>query len=1192
MSRILFITAADTEILGLSRARERLPEGFPEVRALHLRSLSDPEGLARYARDVVPSARVIVARILGGRAYFAEGYELLARISRERGIAFLALPGSRELDPELTGLSTVPLSALTAALEYLVHGGVENYEHLLRFLSDRFLMTGFGYEPARPTPERGVYEPLSLAPLPPEAPLVGILFYRAHWLSGNLAPIDALARALGEFGCRARAVFCESLKETDEVGVPLAIRDHLREADVLVSTLAFSTPHGLDTPVIQAILCGSTREEWEGSDAGLSPRDVAMHVALPEFDGRLISVPIAFKEAGHKDDGLGTELRRSVPLENRVREVARLARAWCLLRRTPNSQKRVAILFNNYPTRNARVGNGVGLDTPESVVRLLRAMKDAGFRVDPVPESGDRLMQDLLGGCTQDEEFQTPEHLERTPLKLPAARYLARFEEVPAARREAIARQWGDPPGEYMMARDGMAIPGLSLGNVFVGIQPSRGFGKDTRAIYHSPDLPPTHFYLGYYQWILEVFGAHAVVHVGKHGNLEWLPGKGIGLSESCFPEVALGAVPNIYPYIINNPGEGTQAKRRAHAVIIDHMIPAMTRAESYGDLVKLEQLADEYAQVSALDPAKRPLVVEKMIRLIEESKIYRDLAFDRPPSAEELDGFIQAFDGYLCEIKESQIRDGLHVLGQVPEGDRLVDLLVALVRQDQSGVRGLPAAIAEDLGLDYPALVADPASPVAFPGGRTAGDVIEHLELCAREVVREGRSTGPRSVETLRFLNEEVRPRLERTPEEITHFLRALEGRFVPPGPSGAPTRGMATILPTGRNFYSVDIRGIPTQTAFEVGRRAAEGILERYLRETGAYPRSIGLVVWGTSNMRTGGDDVAEILHLLGVRPVWQGINRRVVGLEVIPLEKLGRPRVDVLIRISGFFRDAFPNVVELLDEAARTVAALDEPPEKNYVRANVLEEVRRGTGPEGAAHRVFGSKPGSYGAGLLALIDERNWKTDQDLANVYVAWGGYAYGRGVPGVRAFDEFRRRLAGVNVAVQNQDNREHDIFDSDDYFQFHGGMIASVRALTGKNPKAYFGDTSKTDRVKVRDLREEVARVFRSRVVNPKWIESMLRHGYRGAFELAATVDYLFGYDATAHVVEPWMYEKVTQAYVLDERVRNFMEEKNPWALRGMVERLLEARDRGLWESPPQDLVAELQRIFLENEAGLEEKE
>ncbi|MEE9256807.1 MAG: cobaltochelatase subunit CobN, partial [bacterium] len=711
-------------------ARSRLPEGFPAVRAMHIRDLADAESLERFESEEAAGAGVIVARILGGRAYFPKGFDLLSRVAKEKGIALIALPGSRELDPELSDISRAPLYAQTAALEYLVHGGAKNYEHLLRFLSDHFFLTGYGCDPAAPTPERGIYETPGLPPLPGAAPLAGILFYRAHWLSGNLAPIDALARALHRLGCRSRAVFCESLKETHEDGMPLAVKDYLQEADILISTLAFSTPHGIDCPVIQAVMSGSTFEEWDSSTMGLGPRDIAMHVALPEFDGRIISVPVSFKEDGKKDSALGTELRRTIPLEDRVRQVARLASSWTALRRTPNGEKRVALLFNNYPTRNARIGNGVGLDTPESVIRILRALKEAGYRVGDLPENGDELIHALVAGATQDEEFLTPENMVKAPHKLEAKSYIDRFEKIPGARREELTGRWGEPPGSYMMTQEGMAIPGLRLGNIFIGIQPSRGYGVDSSAVYHSPDLPPTHFYLGYYQWILEEFGAHAVVHVGKHGNLEWLPGKGIGLSEACYPEIALGAVPNIYPYIINNPGEGTQAKRRSHAVIVDHMIPAMTRAESYGDLVKLEHLADEYSEVSTLDPAKCPIVADKMIRLIEESRIYRDLAYDSPPSSEnELADFIQEFDGFLCEIKESQIRDGLHILGQLPEEGSLTDLLVSLVRLDQDGVRGLTAAIAEDLGIDYDALLADPAKAAPHPEFRTAGALIENLE-------------------------------------------------------------------------------------------------------------------------------------------------------------------------------------------------------------------------------------------------------------------------------------------------------------------------------------------------------------------------------------------------------------------------------------------------------------------------------
>jgi cobaltochelatase CobN len=1063
-------------------------------------------------------------------------------------------------------------------------------------------------------------------------------------MSGNVKPIEALIEALDAEGCSATAVFCPSLKETDEHGMPLVIKNWLVDeagrptVDVLISTIAFtlaqferedlSAFERLGIPVIQAVLSTSSKSEWGASSTGLSPRDLAMSVALPEFDGRMISVAISFKEASEVDEALGVNLARYEPLRDRVRYVAALAKQWAALQRLPNAEKKIAILFGNYPTKNSRIGNGVGLDTPASVMALLRAMQDAGYGVTDLPPSGDQLMQVLIDRCTQDEDCLAPAQLEAAVGTLPDSEYVGAFQRLLAPVREAMERQWGEAPGAYMLNAKGLAIPGLIFGNVFVGIQPSRGFGQDSPAIYHSPDLVPTHFYIGYYQWIRDVFGAHAVIHMGKHGNLEWLPGKGVALSASCYPEVALGALPNIYPYIINNPGEGTQAKRRAHAVIIDHLIPPMTRAETYGDLLKLEQLMDEYYQVSASNPEKRAIVTRRILELVERSQIYRDLKYPALPQETEFDRFLTDVDGYLCQIKESQIRGGLHILGQLPREEALRDLLIALVRVDQAGVQGLPRALAEDLQLDYAALQQDPAHPVRKPipacfpmlskdPCRTNADLIERLELLAQRAVtalmadglREHvildivRSClgqdGVRTCQTLRFLAESVWPRLARTTDEITHVLHALNGRFVPPGPSGAPTRGMATILPTGRNFYSVDIRTIPSESAWEVGCRIGDALLARYRTETGGYPSTVGIVVWGTSNMRTSGDDIAEILYLLGVRPRWQGENRRIIGLEVIPLETLGRPRIDVVVRISGFFRDAFPNVIHLIDDAVRTVAALDEPLEQNFVRAHVLRDqqnlplalpsAEREAAAERARYRIFGSKPGSYGAGLLNLIDERNWSTDEDLAQVYVAWGGYAYTGQREGIEAFSEFRRQLSGVAVAVQNQDNREHDLFDSDDYFQYHGGMIGAVRALTGKNPTAYYGDSSRPDDVRVRDLKEECARVFRARVVNPKWLRSIMQHGYKGAFEMAATVDYLFGYDATAHVIEDWMYQRLTEAYVLDPEIRAFLNDKNPWALRGMAERLLEAIDRELWESPDPAMQDALRTIYLESDAALE---
>ena len=568
-----------------------------------------------------------------------------------------------------------------------------------------------------------------------------------------------------------------------------------------------------------------------------------------------------------------------------------------------------------------------------------------------------------------------------------------------------------------------------------------------------------------------------------------------------------------------------------------------------------------------------------------------------------------------------------MHTLGQAPVGEQRLNLVLALLRLDNGTVRSLRGALADLAGLDYrvildtpgtrytgtlPEWLADPAHAVYTHSDlldcleATARSFLECLDACGWDaaqvepIVRQRLGTShPEVGRTLRFACEVIVPRLARTPDEIANILRALQGEYVPAGPSGAPTRGLVHVLPTGRNFYSVDPRALPSPIAYQVGTDLAQALLNKYLADEGTYPESVGIVVWGTAAMRTQGDDIGEVLALLGVRPVWQAESRRVTGIEVIPLAELGWPRIDVTLRISGFFRDAFPNLVHLVDEAIRTVAELDEPLEQNFVRKHALaaRATYRAAGvPETIArtrslYRIFGSQPGTYGAGILSLLDERNWRSDQDLAEVYTAWGGFAYTRETYGAEAAQEFKARFAEIVIAVKNQDNREHDIFDSGDYLQYHGGMVATVRALAGRAPQAYFGDSSDPSRSRVRELADEARRVFRTRVVNPKWVQSMQRHGYKGAFELAATVDYLFGYDATAQVVEDWMYARLANQYVLDPQMQQFFQEKNPWALRSIIERLMEAAQRGLWEQPDQAQLAHMRQLYLQLEGELEER-
>ncbi|MFI6518360.1 cobaltochelatase subunit CobN [Spirillospora sp. NPDC050679] len=1143
---------------------------------------------------LVEGADLIVVRLLGGRRAWEEGLDALLAGPRP----VVVLSGEQQPDAELMELSTVPAGVSAEAHAYLAHGGPGNLADLHNFLSDTVLLTGHGFGPPTPTPTWGVLEREARRT---EGPLVGVLYYRAHHLAGNTAFVEALCTAVEDAGGRALPIFCASLRTADD-----ELLATLGTADALVVTVlaaggtrpAFASAGGddeawdvgalaaLDVPILQGLCLTSERAAWEANDDGLSPLDTATQVAVPEFDGRLITVPFSFKEID--EDGLSVYAADP----ERAARVAGIAVKHATLRHIPTAERRIALMLSAYPTKHARIGNAVGLDTPASVIALLNAMRERGYEIgDDFPTEGDALMHALIAAGGQDADWLTEAQLTGNPIRIPAARYKQWYATLPEDLREGIERHWGPPPGELFVDDSAdpegeIVLAALRSGNIVIMVQPPRGFGENPVAIYHDPDLPPSHHYLAAYRWLQDGFGAHAVVHVGKHGNLEWLPGKAAGMSASCGPDAALGDLPLIYPFLVNDPGEGTQAKRRAHATLVDHLIPPMARADSYGDIARLEQLLDEHANIAALDPAKLPAIRAQIWTLIQAARLDHDLGLDDRPHDAEFDDFLLHVDGWLCEVKDVQIRDGLHVLGQAPKAENRADLVLAMLRARQmwGGSVTLPG-LREALGLNEES---------------TDRNEVDGFEEKARALVlaMEQSNWAPSAADEiaegtvadiLRFAATEIVPRLDRTTDEIGMVLHALDGGYVPAGPSGSPLRGLINVLPTGRNFYSVDPKAVPSRLAWETGRAMADSLLERYRQDTGEWPQSVGLSVWGTSAMRTSGDDIAEVLALLGVRPVWDEASRRVTGLEPIPLAELGRPRIDVTVRISGFFRDAFPHAVAMLDDAVQLAAAQPEDAADNFVRAHVQADQAEHGDARRATMRVFGSRPGAYGAGILPLIDSRNWRDDSDLAEVYAVWGGYAYGRDLDGVPARPDMENAYRRISVAAKNTDTREHDIADSDDYFQYHGGMIATVRALTGKAPAAYIGDSTRPDTVRTRTLNEETSRVFRARVINPRWLSAMRRHGYKGAFELAATVDYLFGYDATAGVVADWMYEKLATTYALDPENQKFFEESNPWALHGITERLLEAADRGMWEHPEQATLEALKQLYLKVEGDLE---
>jgi cobaltochelatase CobN len=1291
---IVLITAADTDIQTLAASMSQLPVDFPALRVVNLLQLQQQLTIDTYAEDVLAFAQVIILRLLGGRSYWSYGLEVVRETVQQRKAALIVLPGDERPDLDLVSHSTVNLAAVNQVWRYFCEGGVENYVNALKFVADVGLGQSYCPPLPQPVPRVGLYggqekscppmvdppqppefrgenlEPSFVEALPPCPPCsreekqgqltkgkVGILFYRAHYLAGNTAPIEALCQAMRARQLEVVPVYVSSLGDPEVQAELLSYFQPKDEPGIglLLNTTSFSLAKlgnelpglelwkCLDVPVLQVIFSGGTVTQWESGLQGLTPRDTAMNVALPEVDGRIISRAVSFKSVQTWNQALETEVVGYEPVSDRINFVATLAANWLKLRRTEVSERRVALILANYPNRDGRLANGVGLDTPASCVEILKALQQQGYRVEDIPENGDELIRRLTAGVTNDPEGR---ELRRVEQELSGQEYWDYFTTLPPQVQKGISDRWQvtcashfystqSPESKHETVAN-FPIAGIQLGNVFVGIQPSRGYDLDPSLNYHAPDLEPTPAYLAFYYWLRQHFGALAVVSVGKHGNLEWLPGKSVALSNCCYPEVAFGAMPHLYPFIVNDPGEGSQAKRRSGAVIIDHLTPPMTRAELYGSLQQLEGLIDEYYEAQSLDPTRLALISGRITQLVQQEQLQQDLGID----VTSLPEFLTRADGYLCELKEAQIRDGLHIFGQCPQGRQFRDLIVAIARNPTRERLGLTRALAQDLGWDFDPLTADFSLVLNSNQNRIVGDAVEELEQQAAELVEDliknrtqintddlnssavtksQITPGEATKQELEWISNYLLPALLQTNEEITQLLRGLDGRYIPSGPSGAPTRGRPDVLPTGRNFYSVDIRAIPTETAWDVGRKAAEVLVERYTQENGEYPKTLGLSVWGTSTMRTGGDDIAQALALMGVQPVWDYASRRVVDFEILPVSALGRPRVDVTLRISGFFRDAFPNLIDLFDQAATAVATLDESPEQNPLASQVNAETQYwqtvGLGKQEAEmrsrYRVFGSKPGAYGAGIQGLIESQNWTDEQDLARAYINWSSYAYSSSIStppldsgenpkqtspvpslnqgGVAAPEAFERRLGQMQIVLQNQDNREHDLLDSDDYYQFQGGLTAAVRALTGKNPQTYFGDNSTPENPKVRQLKEEIARVYRSRVVNPKWIEGMMRHGYKGAFEMSATVDFLFAYDATANCVEDHMYQGVAKAYLFDSKVQEFVQQKNPWALRDMAERLLEAHQRGLWEDVETEMLDDLRSLVHQAEAVIE---
>ncbi len=1123
--------------------------------------------------------------------------------------------------------------------EYVRARGAENDKCIVMWLHRALTGEGEVPEPQQ-HPSDGIYHPdlprdvtLTdyLAGLDPAKPTAGLMFTANLWIYGNLGHIDSLIRALEAEGMNVIPVFFSSIasKDPEVAGSVRVVKEYFMDGDrcridVLLMATPFSqlnnsrdcsgvyTPddqnyfHTMsDVPVLQVMSVSEHFADYKESAGGLAPGEMSMNVIWPEIDGQIITVPFASNEQGRRGPKLYT------PIPDRVDHIAKVARKWADLRRTPVSDRRISVLMWQSRPDTGRIGGAAGLDTIQSIRDMLERFRDLGYTVDHVPSTSRELIDEIKDNITNDLEWSSEERVrEKAADMIPLEEYMPEYRKAPEFNRRMMEEAWGPPPGETGVQDGGFVVPGIVNGNIYIGFQPLRAWADKMEAVYHDPVLPMPHQYLAFYRWLEHDFGAQAVIHVGTHGTLEWLPGKSIGLSQKCFPDLVLDGIPDIYPYVIDDPGEGVQCKRRAEAVLIGHMCPTMARAGTYDALESVDGPLQELFKNRTAAGDLKSAMIQEVLDAARGAALLKELGIPDDVSEEDFEKELGRIHDYISDIKDAIIRDGLHVLGRAPEGELLEESVYSLTRIRNGGIPSLRASVGAAMGFDVDALKDEPAGTT---GGELNSVVLDRIDDRTCELISGMQEAGydrktclelARRMcgagdmeEVVGYICDRLVPNLARMTDEMGNMMHACEGGYVLPGPSGAPTRGNADILPMGRNFYGIDPDIVPTKAAWEIGRRMADQMIERYTEAKGTYPTEIGFIIWATDTMKTNGDDVAYILWLMGVRPVWSGSGGQVVGLEPVPLEELGRPRLDVTVRITGLFRDAFPNLIDLIDDAARMVEGLDEDDEDNIMAANlrkdIVENMAQGMTVDEArrraSFRVFGCPPGAYGPGINHAIESSDWKTVQDLADIYVAWSGYAYGRGTGGEAMKDEFVRRFKKVKATVKNMPDREIDLLDIDDVYGYLGGMNAFNRAYGDQEALSFMGDSSDPDRVRVRSTKEELQFVYRSKILNPKFIDGLKRHGYRGVAEIANLTEYTFGWDATSDIVDDWVYENLVETYLFDDDTRAWMEDENPHAMMDMMNRLFEAVDRGMWNADP-DTLERMREIYMELESRIEE--
>lgn len=1176
------------------------------------------------------------------------------------------------IDEGHAGLSNVDPSVVRKASELLRIGGRDNLRSLVLLMLKQVGVHGIRVPETVRIPWHGIYHPkygsfistsdyLRRYPLA-DRPLVGILFYRSDWLYRRAEVISKLIVKLESLGLGVLPVFTYGFR--DEILGSPGSEDSVREfffhdgrpvIDVLIKLTSFYLlDHGkssgwakdgfrdvsgiqllkeLNVPIIQCIiLYRRSPEEWLKDERGLSYMSIVYRVSMPEVDGVIEPIVIAGTELGEYGE------KKIIPIDEHIDYLARRIRKWVSIRRKRPEERRVAVILINPPCKGleANVAVGLGLDVPESVVRFLRKLRGMGYDVgNDLPDNGGELVKTIMSRRAVSEFRWTS--VEEIVAKggaldlIDAETYMQWFDELPDTAKKEMIRVWGDPEkvlsGEADKALAGMVyngklvVPGLRYGNVVIVPQPKRGCAGprcDGRVckILHDPTIPPPHQWLAVYRWITRVFKADVIIHFGTHGYLEFLPGKSVGLSWMCWPEISIDDAPHLYVYAVSNPMEGVIAKRRGYAVLVDHLYPPMITSDV---LDELNSLLTQYSHAKSVGDDTRASVIVK--QLIEKS---REANIPLGDGSEE--SVVEAVHKYVHMVRDTQVNMGLHVLGNPPKEPRILAEYVATVSAyDSYRAPSIRRVIAEYVGLDYESLRRKPLEvnelywlpnkdlliklhriavgtleKLLKHGEPNDETILRALEECCVEVL--GRSIMFNKASTARVLETfkhalKIADLIRLSRKELDSLTEGTMGGYVEPGSSGALTRGRVDVLPTGRNFYLIDPRTLPTPAAWQVGRDTAEKLVRYYLEKHGRYPESIGEVLWSIDAYKADGEQLAQILYLLGVEPVWDG-SGVVRDIRVIPLEELGRPRIDVVVRISSIVRDTLPNYITLIDKAVSKVIALDEPLEMNYVKKHYVEHlkrlvklgIKRGRASKIAKYRVFGAPPGAYGAGVNLAIESSAWKSESDLAKIWVQWSGYAYSQESHGEPAHEALVLSLEKVDVVNRNHVSDEHDILNCCCYFAYHGGFYNAAKALKNRDDvEAVTVDTRDITLTDVRPMDMEIERVVRAKLLNKKWIDEMKRHGYRGASEFQRKILHLYGWAAATRMVKDWIFNEIAKTYVIDEDLRRWFMEHNVWALEEITRRLIEAAVRNVWKAP-RELLEKLQKIYSEIEGILEE--